>query len=102
MELTVLERLVLLNILPAEGNFATLKLVRQLREELSFDEEEHKLLSFVQDGEQVRWNLEVEVVKDCVIGEKMTDLIVGKLKELDKKGELKDDQFSLYEKFVEN
>ena len=36
LKLSVYERLVLLNILPKEGNFITLKIIRQLREDLSF------------------------------------------------------------------
>ena len=40
MKLEVYERIVLLNILPQEGDFTTLKLVRKLRESLSFSEKE--------------------------------------------------------------
>jgi hypothetical protein len=55
MHLNVKERLVLLDALPKEGNLTTIKLVRQLRESLSFTEEEHTILQFkVQDG-QARW-----------------------------------------------
>lgn len=46
MKLTVPERLVLVNILPPEGDYTTLKLVRKLRESLSFSEEEHKQVNF--------------------------------------------------------
>ena len=46
MKLTVPERLILVNILPAESDYTTLKLVRKLRESLSFSEEEHKQLNF--------------------------------------------------------
>ena len=46
MKLTIPERLVLVNILPPEGDYTTLKLVRKLRESLSFTEEEHKQLNF--------------------------------------------------------
>lgn len=46
MKLTIPERLVLVTILPAEGDYTTLKLVRKLRESLSFSEEEHKQLNF--------------------------------------------------------
>lgn len=46
MKLTIPERLVLVNILPVESDYTTLKLVRKLRESLSFSEEEHKQLNF--------------------------------------------------------
>ena len=35
MELSVYDRLILLNILPKEGDFTTLKIVRKLREDLT-------------------------------------------------------------------
>jgi len=101
MDLTVLERLVLSNVLPKEGNFTTLKLVRELREALSFDELEHKKLGFIQDGDQVRWNESAKLVKSFEIGEKMMDLISETLTKLDKEEKLRDEHFSLYEKFVE-
>ena len=101
-EMTVLERLVLLSILPKEGDFTTLKLVRKLRENLSFDEGEHEKLKFVQDGDQVRWNETALEPKHVAIGEKMRDVIIGALKKLDDEKKLREDHFSLYEKFVEN
>jgi len=44
--LTVLERLLALTLLPKEGSYTDLKLVREARENLSFTEEENKLLKF--------------------------------------------------------
>lgn len=101
-ELTVLERLVLLSILPKEGNFTTIKLLRQLRENLSFDEEEHKKLQFIQDGGQVQWDEKANLTKHVQIGEKQCDLIHDALKKLDDEKKLTDNHFSLYEKFVTN
>ena len=101
-ELTVVERLVLLNILPKEGDFTTIKLLRKLRENLSFDEDEHKKLNFVQDGDQVRWNQAELSDKRIQIGEKQSDLIHDALKKLNDEKKLTDEHFSLYEKFVEN
>ena len=42
MELTTVERLKLLEVLPSEGDILTLKILRKLRETLSFNEEELK------------------------------------------------------------
>ncbi len=44
MELTTVERMKLLEILPDHENILTLKIVRKLRETLSFSEEELKLM----------------------------------------------------------
>lgn len=101
-ELTVVERLVLLNILPKEGDFTTIKLLRKLRENLSFDEDEHKKLNFVQDGDQVKWNQEALADKQIAIGEKMADIIQDALKKLNTEKKLTNEHFTLYEKFVEN
>jgi hypothetical protein len=100
MQLDVMERLVLLSILPREGNFTTLKLMRKLREDLSFSEEEHKLLMFVQEGDRVKWNLQAGVMKDFDFGDVVNGIIVNQLKKLDKENKLSDDSFTLYEKFI--
>lgn len=103
-ELTVLERLVLLNILPKEGDFTTIKLMRKLRESLSFDEEELKKIEFIQDGDQTRWNEAAtkDMLKPIQIGEKMTDIVHDALKKLNDEKKLTNEHVSLYEKFVVN
>ena len=100
MELNVLERLVLQGLLPKEGNYTTLKLLRVCREALSFDDLENKRLAFFQDGDQVRWNEGVDIVKDIKIGEVMRLEIIASLKKLEEEKKLRDEHFTLYEKFV--
>lgn len=102
MKLKTFERLVLLNVLPAQGDFTTLKLLRKLRETLSFSEAEHKALQFKksEDG-RIQWLAEGDVEKDITIGEKVNDIIVEVLKKLDKEKKLTEEHYSLYEKFVE-
>ena len=99
MELTVSERLIALQLLPAEGDFTTIKLVRQAREELSFDEEEHKKLNFRQEGDQVMWS-EDGYIKDIKLNDVIVDKIKEALKKLNDDKKLKDEHFSVYEKFV--
>ena len=103
MELNTFERLILLAILPKEGNFITLKIVRQLRESLSFTEEEVKVLNFVQDveNEKVTWDQAADKPKEITIGEKATDIVVEALKALDKEKKLTEQHYGLYEKFIE-
>jgi len=104
IELNVLERLVLSNLLPKEGNFTNLKLVRELKEELSFNDIENAKLKFIQDGAQVRWNEKVgnEIVKKLEFADDslMKNLIIEELKKLDKDKKLRDEHFTLYEKFI--
>jgi len=103
MKLTVFERLILMSILPGEGNFVTLKIVHQLKQSLSFNEDEIKKYKFVQDMEKgsVVWDQSVDQEADIQIGEKAMDLIVSALKKLDEGKKLTNQHFSLYEKFIE-
>jgi hypothetical protein len=100
MILSVFERLLLLNILPKEGDLTTLKIVRTLRDNLSFSEEEHAALQFKHEGGNVMWKDEAEANKDVVIGEKAMDIIVDALKALNRAKKLTDQHVDLYEKFV--
>lgn len=100
MKLDVRERLILLSVLPQEGNFVTLKTIRDLQSALSFSEEEHKLYKFVQNEGMVTWDDKTEQSKEIELGEKATDIIVAALKKLDESKTLKQEHFSIYEKFV--
>lgn len=104
VQLTVFERLILQNLLPKEGNFVTLRLMRVLKEALSFDELENKKLEFKQEGDRLTWNQEAAdgIVKEVEIGETMENLIVKTLKDMDEKSKLTPDHVTLYEKFIAN
>lgn len=105
MKFTVIERFVLSSILPTEENFATLKLVRKAKESLSFNDIENQKLKIKQEGEQVIWDMEAafeidKTVSDVDLGDTVTQLIVDALKKFDQEKKLKDEHFSLYEKFI--
>jgi hypothetical protein len=108
MELTASERMQLLQILPKEGDFATIRQVRKLRESLSFSDDDWKTfgLARVMDEQgnptgAIRWN-EKGLTTDIVLGEIATDLIVTTLRTLNDRKLLTEEHFSLYEKFIEN
>ncbi len=100
MELSVGERLALLDVLPKEGDYTTLKVLRKLRESLSFSEEEHKSLKFEKEGDIIKWCESGDIPKDIVIGEKATDIIVEALKKLNRERKLNEAHFVIYGKFV--
>jgi len=102
MKLTVLERLLALGVLPQEGNYITLKVIRRGQEELSFTDEEIKKYKFVQDEEkkQTHWDDKVEQEADIKLGSKVKTLIAEELEKLDRDKKLTQDHFSLYTKFV--
>ena len=99
MELSVLERLVLLQYLPREGDYTTVKIIRQLRENLSFSEEEHALLQFKTEGTSMRWTPGLPP-RDISIGGKATSVIVDTFKALDRQKKLPQDCLDLYERFI--
>lgn len=130
MRLEVLERLALLSVLPKEGDFLTLKLVRKLRESLAFSEVEIESIKFnlrwkcprcqkelaspeamecpdcdiyMTNIGQMTWDIEKakSVVKDIHLGNKMLALCTLTLRKLSDEQKLTEQHMSLYEKFVE-
>ena len=129
MKLTVYERIVLQNILPAQGDFITLKLVRKLKETLAFNEKEIAEIDFknhwkcpkcekveitsempkcpdcdvyMAPAGSVTWNEEKakKVVKDVHMGSKMETLCRTTLQKLSDEKTMTEQHFSLFEKFV--
>ena len=100
MKLNAAERIHVLGLLPAEGNFLTLKILKDLKEVLGFSEKDYKEMEIKQVGDQVMWNTKGTEEREIPIGEKATEMIVEALKKLDKEGKLTMNTFSLYEKFI--
>ena len=62
MKLSVMERLLLGMILAAyKGNITNLKLVREGREAVSFNDEENTKLKFVDSIGQLKWDLKASL-----------------------------------------
>ena len=105
MKLNVLERVLLGGIMSTyKGSFINLKLIREGREALSFNEEETKELSFVELDGSVNWNPDASFRYQDVeinLGENISSIIKKLLIDLNDKEELTEQHFSLYEKFVE-
>jgi hypothetical protein len=91
----------LLGTLPKEGDFTTLKIIRKMREDLSFSEDEHAQLNFRTTESGMAWNAAGDMPRDFSFGEKATDMIIAALKKLNAEKKLTEDHYSLYEKFVE-
>lgn len=98
INLNILERGLLNTILaPCAGDMLTLKIIRQLRESLSFTEEEIEEYRIRVEGGNMSWNSDAE--KEFTIGKKALEIIVQKLKELNKDKQLQQPHFSLVMKF---
>lgn len=99
MKFSVKNRLLLNSILPREGSLLNLKLLRVLREELSFSEEEHKDLNIHQENEMVVWNMEKDIEKEIEVPEPLVKVIKTTLEKLDKEETLIEDHIELCEMF---
>lgn len=101
MELKVAERLMLLNILPQEGDIVILRVVRDAQSAIGLTEEELAALELKQEEGRVVWKSEADVPKDITIGPRVVSIIVEKLTKLNEEKKLTLQQLALYEKFVE-
>lgn len=108
MELTVYERLVLRNIIPQINgwNFGHMKEAREFVEGMFTPEEEVALqIKMKEDGLNVTWKTQddngmpIPQSKDMEISDGLKDKLGNYLKEMDKKGILRFEHYTLCEKF---
>jgi len=98
-----MNRLSLLGLLPNIGDSTTLKIVREMREELSFTPKEHEILQFkpTADG-KVTWHEIPEVEYNYEgIHEIVIEKVKTELRKMEEMGELILDHLSLYEVLIE-
>ena len=102
-KLNLSERLTLLNLIPKENNFSTLRIVRKFTKDVGISDEEHKEFGIKQEGEKISWEpKKAGKEKEFEIGEIANFLIVEALKKLDQTKKLDQVHYTIYEKFVEN
>jgi hypothetical protein len=100
MKLSVLDRLTILGCLPEQGTYLTLKIVREMRESLSFTEEELSEFEIKQAGDAINWNPSKDTGKEVDIGPAAHVIVADALKKLDKEGKLTSRHMGLYEQFI--
>ncbi len=101
MRFCIGERMGLLNILPEQGTIATMRVLRQLRDDLGFSEDDTKLAKIRQADGKVHWDAECELEKDVSVGDVGRQIILDAVKALDAKGEVTDLTLALFERFDE-
>lgn len=97
MRLSVLDRLVILNILPQEDNITTMRVVHDLRQQLSFTEAEHAALQFREVDRRMAWQPIPDA--DIEIGPKAKAIIRGRLEQLNREKKLTSDHIGVWDKF---
>ena len=104
MKLSMMERLMSMNLLPSEADYATLKIVREARSLLGITSEEFEAFKVVSDPEKgtIVWDVEAEKEsgeRDLLLSPAAIGLIAAALAKLEKDKKLTDQHFTLYEKF---
>lgn len=107
MLMTITQRISILNVLPLEGNIITLKVVRELQQELSFSDEELTKWKITTTKNpigsiQISWDEEfATATKEVKIGEAAKKIISDRLKLLNEREQLPIELIDLYDIFVE-
>jgi len=108
MRLTISERMGVLNILPPQGNMATLRIVRELQSKLSLSEEEYTQYNVSQKIDQsgkiwIEWNPEYDKKRvNIPISKVESDIISQALMKLDQNSQLQLGALPLWDYFVDN
>lgn len=101
MNLHSIDRLALLQILPAEGDFLTLCCVKDIKAKLEFSKEEREKLEFkpLSNG-GMQWNSDEDVPIDVSFDEAEAALLGTTLEKLNKDKKLTIDHLGVYRKFA--
>ena len=103
MQFGIKERINLLGLLPREGNFIDMKVIRALQNALSFSEADHKDFELQVEGEgggqRILWNETKEKPKEVAIGPRARVLIENALKKLDETGKIGKGHLRLFDLF---
>jgi len=103
MELGILDRLVLLQVVPKQGDITTIKLVQDFISECGFSEEEleeYKIGETAQGG--AKWDDPEDnpYTKDVSIGDRLFRMIKKEFQNLNKKKQLQLSHIKVYDKFI--
>lgn len=105
MKFTILERVTLIKILPANEVYLTYKIIASFKNDLYLSEKEIKAYEYkeVDVGEgriKINWNQEKAKEKEVDVGEALRIIICSVLKKLDEEKKINEENSSLYEKFI--
>ena len=98
--LNILERVVIMNILPRTGSFVNVRAVKNTTKILTITKEEEKEIELARNGATTTWNDEGTKPKEFDLPASSVKVIRDALKDLDAKGTLPVDAVTTYEKFL--
>jgi len=101
VHLNIVERIHLYGILPKEGNIATMKSIKTLRESLGFSDQENKDWEIKVSTENIAWNPSKVAEKRFIFSEMQLDVMTKEFERLDKEKKLTLETLAIYEKILE-
>ena len=101
MLVSVKERLLLMNMLPVEGDLAELRMIRQLQDDLGFIEAEKAKLNFSVKDNQITWAAEHDTPIDVALSKERRELLDRAFLKLDADKRLTMAHLDLHERLAE-
>jgi len=101
MKVNVRERLALNQVLPKEGDFATLKSLQEARTNILLSEEEVKEFEYKQEGNTIKWNEKGQEEREIEVSEIAINAVKDELNKLNDSKKLNESLMPIYEKLVE-
>ena len=100
MELGIRDRLLLLMLLPEHGDLDTIRIIHDLRANLSFSEKEHKDWNLQKDEDGTYTWDKNNANKDIEIGAKASEIVSTELNKLSEQGRVTEKHLGLFNKFI--
>lgn len=88
IELSILDRLTLIYILPTTGSIQELVDVMDIIRLVRFTEEEKKAINYKEDNGKVTWNVDSETKKEVELTFEQLKIIKDTINSLDKEGKI--------------
>jgi hypothetical protein len=100
IKLNVLERIKIMDLLPKEGNLIYWKILKGLKEKVSFTEDELIAYGIKAVDGKVFWNPQQDSSKDFELTDAEKSLITETFKKLNEQNKITEEIVSLAEKFL--
>lgn len=101
MELTILERLISLGLLPEVGDILRMRIRAQMTDKLGLTIEEIEKYGVVQEGTSVQWRTDLPQEREIPLEPLEIGILRDGLKKLNEEEKLTPQHITLYEKIVE-
>jgi len=98
LKLNLLERYKLIKLLPTEGNYLTVSIVRKAVDVLSPSPDEHKEFEVRFEKDMTYWNIKGNEQRAIVLDDSAAKLLEQRFAEIEKAGKLEVELIALYEK----